>query len=255
MTTREEEKGYNVKKRADDLLAEMEKTMEQKVHGAPRAGADTGPPSTGKWRSFFSRKTDPVEREAALVFQRVALTVVITLTLYVVGFGYFWVLLVVLILYGIFWVNNGRLKKRDLAEQLKPAQMFSVGTYIGGLDRVRQSLLKVECLITDSYFVFVCQDGEELGQIPRDSVNRVGVKEGDKILQHLPIMRMVSLGLSSLVGMRKRMKHPYHLLIDWTPEPGRRRYTVFEFTGPQAARDAYQAVNILYRNLKTKQPL
>ncbi len=48
---------------------------------------------SSKKKRGYDHKRSLVDREATLVFQRVAITVIVTLSLYVIGFIYVWVLL------------------------------------------------------------------------------------------------------------------------------------------------------------------
>ena len=133
--------------------------------------------------------------------------------------------------------------------------MISCGKYLIGLPTANDPTDKVNWRITADHFVFTSTlaYSEELGRIPRNSINEVRVDLRQNVGQRLTVTRMLTLGVFALAAPKRR-RNEYCLVVDWDDLNGNRHNTVFEFTGRTAAEDANSAANFLNRHLFQKVP-
>jgi hypothetical protein len=192
------------------------------------------------------------DRDSTRIFQRVAAVVVLSQALYILDFAYWWILLMLLVFYGAMKFAASQSRKKAFVDQFDPSRRVPVGKYVTGFEDIRQSLFTTECLVGESYFVFISYGGAELGRIPRDGVNRISVDDRHEMAEPATIMTRVTRLISSLMALVGGKENRRYLLIDWNSTEGARQITLFEFTGSSAHDDAYTAVNSLYRYLKPR---
>lgn len=130
---------------------------------------------------------------------------------------------------------------------------FSVGKYIGGLPDSDDPVTDVECVITETNFVFFSHISKELGKIPRNNINQIILDDKTKIAQRLTVTRMLTLGIFSLAAPKKKSYIEFCILIDWTDNRGVRYNTIFEFTGDDANKNASKAANQLNKYIQVSQ--
>jgi hypothetical protein len=190
------------------------------------------------------------DRDSTRIFQRVAAVVVLAQALYILDFAYWWILVMLLIFYGAMKFASSQSRKKAFVDQFDPSRRVPVGKYVTGFEDIRPSLFSVECLVGESYFVFISYGGAELGRIPRDGVNRVSVDDRHEMAEPATTMTRITRLISFLMTFGGGGGNRRYLLFDWNSAEGARQITLFEFTGSSAHEDAYAAVNTLYRYLK-----
>jgi hypothetical protein len=122
---------------------------------------------------------------------------------------------------------------------------FRVGRYMVGLESWSYVTDNVECVVAPRTFVFAKLNGEELGRIPRDSIEEVALDDKSQITQRLTVTRMVTLGVLALAVPKARKIKEWCIGIRWVDAKGLKRAAVFEFTGPEPEEDANKAASQL----------
>jgi hypothetical protein len=103
--------------------------------------------------------------------------------------------------------------------------------------------------------VFFAETNNELGKIPRNSINQIIVDDKTKIAQRLTVTRMLTLGIFSLAAPKKKTYTEFCLVIDWQNNRGIRQNTIFEFTGNESNKNATKAANCLQKYREISQPI
>lgn len=116
-------------------------------------------------------------------------------------------------------------------EALQAIETISVGKNITGLENISANDLEITCAISENSFIFLRQNGDELGIIPRNSINKIVVDDRSQITQHITVGRVLALGVFALAVPKNSKQLSFYLLIDWTNEEGIVENTVFEFSG------------------------
>ncbi len=115
--------------------------------------------------------------------------------------------------------RNAEATKMKL-EELQSIETLNVGKNITGLENVSASDLAITCAISEDCFVFLRRNGEELGRIPRNSINKIVVDDRSKITQHVTVGRVLALGIFALAVPKTGKVLSFYLLIDWNNEEG-----------------------------------
>lgn len=118
----------------------------------------------------------------------------------------------------------------ESGEKTPILERVRVGKYLGGLPDCTSTEPMVDCVITNSDFVFLSMGGGEIGRIPRNSVNDIIVEDKVAVTQRLTVTRMLALGLFSLAAPKKVKHKEMCLVIDWNDRNGMRWNTVFEIS-------------------------
>jgi len=223
-------------------IREAEEAHRKKVQSADRDFAASGPDPGGQL----------VRREAAKIFEGVAILVIAAQSLYVFGLAYCWIFLIPLGLYSAVRLRKARSRKRVLKYRINPIERVGVGSYVAGFDEIKRPLRRMECLVGESDFIFVLRNREELVRIPRDSVNHISVVDSVTAAKDPTVSEKLARGLYFLLAgksSREGQGERRCLAIDWETEEGVNRTLLFEFAGPYANEEAYSALNVLYKYL------
>jgi hypothetical protein len=140
-----------------------------------------------------------------------------------------------------------------LLERYDGQTYFAVGKYLVGLDNCNYPTNGVECIVIPHQFVFAKMNGQELGRIPRDSIEEVAFDDKSQIAQRLTATRMVALGVFALAAPKRRKIKEWCVAVRWVDGEGLRRSTVFEFSGGNPAADANKTANGLMRYVQQRQ--
>lgn len=160
--------------------------------------------------------------------------------------------------------RNGQKRIRLKLETLATAQYFSVGTLVAGLANSKHT--PSICVPAENDLIFIPtprfsfrnsnEPAPELGRIPRDSVNFVGVKDASQTqthiqtVQRLSVTRMAFLGPFSLAApKRKKISSTttlskYLLEIRWQDQNDISQETVFEFANGSLANKAAASLRL-----------
>ena len=231
-----------IKDEIERRIREAEQAHRKKVQSADREFAASGPDPAGQL----------VRREAAKIFEGVAIFVIAAQSLYVFGFTYCWIFLIPLGLYGAVRLRKARSRKRGLKYRISPIEKVGVGSYVAGFDEIKRPLRGMECLVGESDFIFVLRNREELVRVPRDSVNHISVVDSVAAAKDPNLSQKLARMLYFLVAGksgREGRDDRRCLAIDWETGEGANRTLLFEFRGPYANEEAYSALNVLYKYL------
>lgn len=110
-------------------------------------------------------------------------------------------------------------------------------------------MANVECVITPKEFVFAKFSGQELGRIPRDSIEEVAFDDKSQITQRLTATRMIALGVFALAAPKARKIKEWCVAVRWVDGRGLKRSTVFEYSGTKPEEDASKAANMLTQHI------
>ena len=135
---------------------------------------------------------------------------------------------------------------------LQSIDTVNVGKSITGLENVSASDLSITCAISEDSFIFLRQNGEALGRIPRNSINKIVVDDKSQITQHVTVGRVLALGIFALAAPKTSKQLSFYLLIDWTNEEGIVENTVFEFSGANSNILANEALTALKKYVNQK---
>lgn len=157
--------------------------------------------------------------------------------------------IIVLILIIVGTIND-QSRKEKLTE-IDSLEVVNVRKYITGLNTEAQSPL-TSCGITQDSFVFLTNNGAEIGRIPRNSVNRIVVDDKSQITQHVTVGRVLALGIFALGAKKTKKEEFFYLLIDWDNEDGQNENTIFEFSGNGSNALANKALSALKKYIEPK---
>lgn len=147
----------------------------------------------------------------------------------------------------MWWQQSDTLLKKYGAEI-----HFRVGKYLVGLENWNYITDDVECVVAPNDFVFAKFSGEELGRVPRNSIEEVAIDDKSQIAQRLTATRMVALGVFALAAPKKRKIKEWCVALHWVDGKRLKRATVFEFTGSNPEEDANRAANLLMRYVQQR---
>lgn len=147
--------------------------------------------------------------------------------------------------------RNAEATKMKLKE-LQSIETLNIGKNITGLENVSANDLAITCVISEDSFVFLRRNGEELGRIPRNSINKIVVDDRSKITQHVTVGRVLALGIFALAVPKTGKALSFYLLIDWNNEEGVVENTVFEFSGANSNILANKALTTLKKYVNQK---
>ena len=164
------------------------------------------------------------------------------------GSSWFWVVIVIIIF--VLWVWAYWQSSESLLKKYGAQTHFRVGKYLVGLDRCNYVTNDVECVVAPHDFVFAKMSGEELGRVPRDSIEEVVFDDKSQIAQRLTATRMVAMGVFALAAPKKRKIKEWCIGIRWVDGKGLKRSTMFEFSGNNPEEDANRAANMLLRYIQ-----
>jgi len=142
--------------------------------------------------------------------------------------------------------------KSKKSKELGTIKKIPMGKYLAGFSNTSKPTDNVDCAITDDNFIFISGFGDELGRIPRDSINQITFSDKSQISQRLTVTRMLTLGVFSLAAPKKKKQKEFCVIIDWDDENSEKQNSVFEFSGMMSDTLANQATNTLNQYKKSK---
>jgi hypothetical protein len=171
---------------------------------------------------------------------------------------YPWLLPAIFLLIGVSAVfilsrlrNDKTTKDSEAPKAIELIDKFYLGKYLGGFSGADEIAPLVFCAVTEDCFVFTMgTHGEELGRIPRDSINQIIVDDKTSIKKHLVSKHSVSVE-KAIHHVSDRGKG-YSLVIDWDDAHGERSNTVFVFEDKQCEVSAEQAQEKLKKWIKAR---
>lgn len=162
------------------------------------------------------------------------------------------ILFVLLVIAGFISNAKNAEATKEKLKLLQSIDSINVGKSITGLENVSTSDLSITCAISEDSFIFLRQNGEALGRIPRNSINKIVVDDKSQITQHVTVGRVLALGIFALAAPKTSKQLSFYLLIDWTNEEGIVENTVFEFSGANSNILANEALTTLKKYVHQK---
>lgn len=159
-------------------------------------------------------------------------------------------ILIVGVLIGWVWIWWKR--SEALLRKFGGQRHFKIGKYLVGLDTCNYVTDNVECVVTPKEFVIAKFNGQELGRIPRDSIEEVAFDDKSQITQRLTATRMIALGVFALAAPKARKIKEWCVAIRWVDGKGLKRSTVFEYSGTKPEEDASKAANMLMKHIQQR---
>jgi hypothetical protein len=147
----------------------------------------------------------------------------------------------------IYWQRSEALLKKYGAQA-----HFSVGRYLVGLDDCNYVTNNVECVVAPTYFAFAKMNGQELGRMPRDSIEEVAFDDKSQLAQRLTATRMLALGAFALAAPKTRKIKEWCVAVRWVEGKGLKRTTVFEFSGSNPEGEANKAANLMMKYIQRR---
>jgi hypothetical protein len=131
-----------------------------------------------------------------------------------------------------------------------------VGKYLVGLDNCNYATENVACVVAANDFVFAKRNFQELGKIPRNSIEEVAIDDKSQITQRLTVTRMVAFGVFALAAPKKKKIKEWCVAIHWVDQRGLKRTTVFEYSGSHPENEANSVANklMLYTSRPAHRP-
>jgi len=151
----------------------------------------------------------------------------------------------------IFALGGDNQSKEEKLTELESIENVNVGKYITGLENQSESP-SLSCAITQDDFVFLTDDGSEMGRISRNAINKIIVNDRSQITQHITVGRILMLGIFALGTKKTKKQETFYLLIDWDNEDGDNENTLFEFSGNGSNNLANKSLSALKKYITPK---
>ncbi len=119
--------------------------------------------------------------------------------------------------------------RKNAAQSVGATERVSMGNLIADLPG-HGSVTNVDCAFAAGRLAIVDSTGV-LGEIPLDSIEKVGLVDKSTYSSRITATRMAFLGVFSLTAPKRRKHLEYVLFIAWTDAAGLPHETAFEFTG------------------------